>query len=84
MYGNSVPGEHTTRPELELKCPPFLTPSWPPSLSQDSVSAFMWFAGLSVRCRLRLSRCFRRLQIHGACLAALILLQVVRQALVLN
>ena len=41
-------------------------------------------AGLGVRCRLRLSGGFRRLQIHSARFAALVLLQVVRQALVLN
>lgn len=41
-------------------------------------------AGLSARCRLRLSGGFRGLQIHGARLAALVLLQVVRQALVLD
>jgi hypothetical protein len=59
-------------------------PMWPPSLSQDSVSAFMLSAGLSVRRGLDLGGGFRGLQVYGARLAALILLQIVRQALVLN
>src|SRR5690242_20215182 len=64
--------------------PPSAMPMWPPSLSQDSVSAFMFPAGLSVRRGLGLGGSFRGLQVYGARLAALVLLQVVRQALVLN